>query len=80
MLAQSLKFPDEAGVLRRGEWRYERKLDGLRAIVVRDGPRVELWSRNHLSFNRRFPGLVTAIAALPVLQFVMDGEVVAFDG
>jgi DNA ligase D-like protein (predicted ligase) len=80
MLAQSLKFPDEADVLRRGEWRYERKLDGLRAIAVRDGPRVELWSRNHLSFNRRFPGLVAALVALPVQQFVMDGEVVAFDG
>ena len=79
MLAQSMRFPQEAGPLRRGEWIYERKLDGLRCIAVRDGARVELWSRNHLSFNRRFPGLVAAVGSIPVGSFVLDGEIVAFD-
>lgn len=79
MLAQSLRFPAEAAPLRTGDWVYERKLDGLRCIAVREGARVELWSRNHLSFNRRFPGLLRALAALPVPSFVLDGEVVAFD-
>ncbi len=79
MLAQSLRFPQEAGPLRSGEWVYERKLDGLRCIAVREGSRVELWSRNHLSFNRRFPGLVASVAALPVSSFVLDGEIVAFE-
>lgn len=80
MLAQTLKFPAEAAVLHRGGWIYERKLDGLRCLAVRDGDGVDLWSRNHLSFNRRFPDLIRALAALPVERFVMDGEVVAFDG
>lgn len=79
MLAQSLRFPDDAAPLRTGDWVYERKLDGLRCIAVREGDRVELWSRNHLSFNRRFPGLLAVLAAMPVRSFVLDGEVVAFD-
>jgi DNA ligase D-like protein (predicted ligase) len=80
MLAQILRFPDETAALRRDAWVYERKLDGLRCIAVRDGGRVELWSRNRLSFDRRFPGVVEALAALPVRSFVIDGEVAAFAG
>ena len=79
MLAQPLRFPAEAAPLRQGEWVYERKLDGLRCIAAREGNRIELWSRNRLSFNRRFPALVDHLAALPVPSFVLDGEVVAFD-
>ena len=80
MLAQGLHFPSEAGPLRSGEWVYERKLDGLRCVAVREGARLELWSRNHLPFNRRFPWLRAALLALPVDSFVLDGEIVAFDG
>ncbi len=78
MLATLLKLPDEEAVLRRGDWVYERKLDGLRGIAVRDGDRVELWSRNHLSFNSRFPDLVAALGRIPVPAFALDGEIVAF--
>jgi bifunctional non-homologous end joining protein LigD len=80
MLAQLLHFPADAGVLRRGRWVYERKLDGLRCIAVKDGPRVDLWSRNRLSFNHRFPALAEALGRLPVSTYVLDGEVVAFAG
>jgi len=80
MLAQSLRYPDEAGPLRTGDWVYERKLDGLRCIAIRNGSQVELWSRNRLSFNRRFPSLVQAVGSLPADSFVLDGELVAFQG
>ena len=80
MLAQPLRFPDESAPLRTGEWVYERKLDGVRCIAVRDGPRVELWSRNHLALAKRFPTLLDAVSALPVASFVLDGEAVAFEG
>lgn len=80
MLASILRMPAEAAVLHRGDWVYERKLDGLRGIAVRDGTRVDLWSRNHLSFNHRFPGLVAALGRIPAPSFVMDGEIVAFRG
>lgn len=61
-------------------WIYERKLDGLRCIAVRNGDDVELWSRNHLSFTKRFPGLVAAVRRLPVDNVVLDGEIVAMAG
>jgi bifunctional non-homologous end joining protein LigD len=60
-------------------WQYERKLDGLRCIAVRNGASVDLWSRNRLSFNARFPSVIAALSSLPAEEFVLDGEVVAFD-
>ncbi|MHB1930956.1 MAG: non-homologous end-joining DNA ligase [Acidimicrobiales bacterium] len=61
-------------------WQYERKLDGLRCLAVRNGDSVELWSRNHLSYNARFPGVAAALGRLPADSFTIDGEVVAYDG
>lgn len=61
-------------------WLFEPKLDGLRCIAVRNGPKVELWSRNRLSFNHRFPEVVEAVSDLPADNFVLDGEVVSVMG
>lgn len=41
---------------------------------------MELWSRNHLSFVRRFPSMLPVLSELPVASFVLDGELVAFEG
>ena len=80
-IAPMLAGAGPSGVHRGGaEWAYERKLDGLRCIAVRDGARVELWSRNHKPFTGRFPGIVGALAALAADRFVLDGEIVAYDG
>jgi DNA ligase D-like protein (predicted ligase) len=80
MLAQPLEIPEQFGVVRRNVWVFERKLDGLRCIVVKKGGTVEMWSRNHLSFLGRFPRLAAALSAIPVDDFTLDGEVVVFDG
>jgi bifunctional non-homologous end joining protein LigD len=64
----------------RPDWIFERKLDGLRCVAVRNGRTVELWSRNHRSFNARFPDVARAIAGLTVDNLTLDGELVAFDG
>jgi bifunctional non-homologous end joining protein LigD len=61
-------------------WTFERKLDGLRCVAVRNGDDVELWSRNHNSFNARLPQIVDALARLAVDNFTIDAELVAFDG
>lgn len=79
MLAQLLRFPEERRAIDSGEWVYERKLDGLRCLATRNGPEVELWSRNRLSFSQRFPEVAAAVARLPVEDVTLDGEVVAFD-
>jgi DNA ligase D-like protein (predicted ligase) len=61
-------------------WIFERKLDGIRCIAVRDGGPVKLWSRNDLALNARYPEIAEALAQQPAPRFAVDGEVVAFDG
>jgi bifunctional non-homologous end joining protein LigD len=79
MLAQPLK-KTELRAVSGDDWQYERKLDGLRCLAVRNGSQVTLWSRNHLQFTQRFPEIVEALAKLPADNFTIDGEVVAFVG
>ncbi len=62
------------------DWIYERKLDGIRCVAIRDGGPVKLLSRNDLSLNGRFPGVAAALDADPRTRFAVDGEVVAFEG
>lgn len=76
MLATLVKEAPPEG----GGWIYQRKFDGLRAIAVRNGDEVQLWSRNHLSFVRRFPALVADLLDLPADDFTLDGEIVAYRG
>jgi len=61
-------------------WIYERKLDGIRCVTIRAGATVKLLSRNDLSQNDRWPELVEALEQDRCDQFVIDGEVVAFEG
>jgi bifunctional non-homologous end joining protein LigD len=55
---------------------YEPKWDGFRAIVVRDGPGLEIHSRNGKPMARYFPELVEAFLAQLPDPCVIDGEVV----
>jgi bifunctional non-homologous end joining protein LigD len=61
-------------------WIFERKLDGIRCIAVRDGGPVKLWSRNDLALNDRYPEIAAALERQPAPRFAVDGEVVAFEG
>src|SRR5579872_2186940 len=60
------------------EWLWEIKLDGYRALAVKSGTCVTLFSRRRKSLNRQFPYVVEALADLPA-GTVVDGEVVAID-
>ncbi|MFL5339649.1 MAG: DNA ligase D [Gemmataceae bacterium] len=73
MLATLVEAPfDRAG------WLFEVKWDGYRAIAeVRRGA-VALYSRNQLSFERRFAPIVESLRKLGH-DAVLDGEVVAVD-
>jgi DNA ligase D-like protein (predicted ligase) len=62
------------------DWIFERKLDGIRCVAIRDGGPVRLLSRNDLSLNGRYPGVAAALEADPCRRFAVDGEVVAFEG
>ncbi|PEG35156.1 ATP-dependent DNA ligase [Mycolicibacterium agri] len=61
-------------------WIFERKLDGVRCLAFRDGRRVRLLSRNQLTLNGTYPEVVDALAAQACDKFVVDGEIVAFEG
>ena len=60
-------------------WRYEPKWDGFRCIVFRDGPEVELTSRNERPVTRYFPELLGPLAAAFPDRCVVDGEIVVPD-
>jgi bifunctional non-homologous end joining protein LigD len=63
------------------DWIFERKLDGIRCIAIRDGGTVKLLSRNDLSLNGRYPHIVEDLEGeQPHTRFAIDGEVVAFEG
>lgn len=61
-------------------WIFERKLDGVRAIAVREGDRVRLLSRSGQLTNRTYPELVDALKEQECRDFCVDGEIVAFTG
>jgi DNA ligase D-like protein (predicted ligase) len=88
-LLQAAPVPRHAGAMKAvltdarfsdDGWIFERKLDGVRCIAVRDGDGVTLLSRNDLSLNGRYPEVARALEAQPQRRFAVDGEVVAFDG
>ena len=59
-------------------WVFERKLDGIRCLAVKDRGRTRLYSRNELSLNDRYPSIAGALDAVAADRFVIDGEAVAF--
>ena len=60
------------------KWTFEIKFDGYRCIAIKCGREVTLFSRREKVLNRRFPGVVEALALLRG-DFVLDGELVALD-
>lgn len=66
-----------AGEIPEGShWQYEPKWDGFRALVFRDGDRVEVQSKSCKPLARYFPDLVKEMLKLKARRFVLDGELV----
>jgi ATP-dependent DNA ligase len=61
-------------------WLYEPKWDGFRCLAFRQGKNVQLQSKAGQPLHRYFPELVKALGELPHTQFVLDGEIVIYEG
>ena len=61
-------------------WIYERKLDGERILIFKKGNKVSLKSRNKKELNETYPEIVESIKDQGSENFIIDGEIVAFDG
>lgn len=57
-------------------WQYEPKWDGFRAVVGRDGMRVDIRSKSGKSLARFFPEIINALLATAERRFVLDGELI----
>jgi bifunctional non-homologous end joining protein LigD len=62
-----------------GDWIYEIKFDGYRALAFKQGEAVQLLSRNEKSFNEKFPQLVNSVAEIQADDAIIDGEIVALN-
>ncbi|MER7175135.1 non-homologous end-joining DNA ligase [Streptomyces mesophilus] len=59
-------------------WIFERKLDGIRVLAVREGGTVTLRSRSGRKLDATYPEIVDALAAQDCADFTIDGEIVAY--
>src|SRR5579859_1714033 len=59
-----------------GDWIFEPKWDGFRALVFRDGDEIFIQSRDEKPLNRYFPELLEPLRAALPARCVLDGEIV----
>src|SRR5262245_20371795 len=59
-----------------GDWIFEPKWDGFRALVFRDGDEIFIQSRDEKPLNRYFPELLEPLKSRLPVRCVMDGEIV----
>ena len=67
-------------VFSRQGWLFEPKWDGERCLAFRRGRDLNLFSRNRIRLNTRYPEVVEAICRQQTTSFIADGEIVTFDG
>src|SRR5205085_2550029 len=77
MLAQSASGVHEALERLGGTAIFEAKLDGARVQIHRSGDQVTVYTRSLDDVTARLPEVVEATLALPVSEFIADGEAIA---
>ena len=74
MMAQSSAQPFD-----NPDWIFEMKWDGYRALATIDSGHVNLWSRNGLRLDSKYPLIVQELEDLKLKSAILDGEIVALD-
>jgi bifunctional non-homologous end joining protein LigD len=61
------------------DWLFEVKIDGYRMIGAREDGEGVLYTRNGRPAAARFPEVARALAALPLSEAILDGEIAVTD-
>ncbi|MCB9677821.1 MAG: ATP-dependent DNA ligase [Alphaproteobacteria bacterium] len=77
MLASPAETPAEALVLLDHDAFVDRKLDGVRVQIHRDGDAVRVYTRHLHDVTGMVPEVAQAARSFPWEQFVLDGEAIA---
>jgi bifunctional non-homologous end joining protein LigD len=48
--------------------------------VIDEAGKAQIWSRNHLPLEQKFPTIQKAVNQLNLRSTILDGEIVALDG
>ncbi|HEX4156610.1 MAG TPA: DNA ligase D, partial [Acidobacteriaceae bacterium] len=73
-LAEETSTPPETA-----DWLHELKLDGYRIQARKSGDKIQMLTRKGLDWTHRMRAVADAIAALPVSNATLDGELVVLD-
>ena len=65
-------------IFNKADWIYELKWDGYRALANIAGGKVDLYSRNGISFKQKFSSVYQNLKTIPH-DVILDGEIVALD-
>jgi bifunctional non-homologous end joining protein LigD len=63
----------------RQGWLFEPKWDGERCLAFRSGRDLNLFSRNRIRLNAKYPEVVEGIYQQKTTSFVADGEIVTLE-
>ena len=73
-------FAERVTEVPEGDFTYELKWDGIRAMIIVDEGGVRILSRNRRDITEKFPELLQADEAFRNTSAVFDGEIVCLDG
>src|SRR4030081_2638387 len=62
----------------REGWLFEPKWDGERCLAFRSGGELNLFTRNRIRLNEKYPELTAAFHRQRTESFIADGEIVTF--
>ena len=74
MLSQSMAHPPESG-----DYLYEVKWDGIRAMIALDEGEIRIRSRNQRDITEKFPELLIPDQAFRATSALFDAEIVCLD-
>jgi bifunctional non-homologous end joining protein LigD len=74
-----MKARSAAALPRESGWLFEIKLDGIRAMALKNGKDVRLFSRKSRDLTEEFPDIVRDLGSIRNDRVVLDGEIVALD-